>query len=128
MTEKRKHCFTIRNASPKMPFVPPYTMIPPVRTDPVSVRNGPGRAGPDVCRPGLRAFYQAWPAALSAGFSAEKRGRTASHSGPSDRSGFISAGGTHTLKMSYSHGIITGHAINWRCQTHTKEEYFDRKD
>jgi hypothetical protein len=30
-----------------------------------SVRNGPGRAGPDVFRPGLRALYQAWPAARS---------------------------------------------------------------
>ena len=65
-----------------------------------SVRNGPGRAGSDVFRPGLRALYQAWPAALSAGFSREKPGRPASPSGPSDRSRFMSAAGTHTFKMS----------------------------
>jgi len=49
-----------------------------------SVRNGLGRAGPDVFRPGLRALYQTWPAALSAGFSREKPGRPGSPSGPSD--------------------------------------------
>jgi hypothetical protein len=49
-----------------------------------SVRNEPGRAGPDVFRPGLRALYQARPAALSVGFSGEKPGRPGSPSGPSD--------------------------------------------
>jgi hypothetical protein len=58
------------------------------------------RAGPDVFRPGLRALYQVWLAALRAGFAGEKPGRPASPSGPSDRSRFMSAGGTHTLKMS----------------------------
>jgi hypothetical protein len=35
----------------------------------VSVQNGPGRAGPDILRPGPRALYKARPAALSEGFS-----------------------------------------------------------
>ncbi|KAF8538615.1 hypothetical protein BDD12DRAFT_805984 [Trichophaea hybrida] len=34
-----------------------------------SVQNGPGRAGPDILRPGPKALYKARPAALSAGFS-----------------------------------------------------------
>ncbi|KAF8532961.1 hypothetical protein BDD12DRAFT_901079 [Trichophaea hybrida] len=34
-----------------------------------SVQNGPGRAGPNILRPGPKALYKARPAALSAGFS-----------------------------------------------------------
>ena len=61
----------------------------------LSVRNGPGRAGPDVLRPGLGALYQAWPAALSVAFSGEKPGRPGNTSGPSDWLLFPPAGGTH---------------------------------
>jgi len=60
-----------------------------------SVRNGPGRTGPDVFRPGLWALYQAWPAALSAGCSGEKPGWPGSPSRPSDWLLFPPACATH---------------------------------
>ena len=66
------------------PYETPYEMLHGFGKSTHSVQNGQGRAGPDVFRPGLRALYQAWPAALSAGFSGEKPGRPGSPSWPSD--------------------------------------------